>query len=199
MTSYITVEDLQTDSPSIEWPGTYDKLVTELIVQASRWIDKETMRKEGAYKVSTASARYYDGNGLPWIRVDEMAEAPTAVAVNENADMATYTAWSASDYFLTPYNFPPYTKLHIDSLNGTKSIFYRYPKAVKVTAKFGYSTEVPALIKRACIIQVTRWLLRAQQGYQDVGAITELAQLNYVSELDPDVKLIILQFTPEAI
>ena len=82
-------------------------------------------------------------------------------------------------------------RLDVDLMNGDKAIWYRFPKSVRITAKWGYSTTPPQEIRQATIIQVTRWFKRAQQAYQDTGAILELGQLRYVRELDPDVSLII--------
>ena len=191
MTSYISVEDMKQDQVDVNWSGALDLLATNLIKQASRLIDEATFVDEGAYKVETATTRYFDGSGKRELRIDPIAETPDSVEVNESADMSTYVAWASTDYYVWPYNKTPYRKLVIDALNGTKAVWFKYPRAVKVTAKFGFSTTPPELVKRAVTTQATRWLMRAQQGYQDVGAIEEIGQLRYVKQLDPDVQAIL--------
>ena len=79
----------------------------------------------------------------------------------------------------------------MDTINGTKEMWYDYPKAVKVIGKFGFSAAAPSEIVQATIIQVMRWFKRGQQAYQDTGAIVELAQLRYVRKLDPDVETLL--------
>lgn len=138
---------------------------------------------------------YYGGDQL-WI--GELATAPTAVAVAETgiADSSlntggTYTPWNASDYYLWPYNAAdlgiPFMRLDINRLSGTKFIWYTYPKAVKITGKFGYSTTVPDDIKEATITQVVRWFKRSQQAFTDVGINVALGETVYRQALDPQV------------
>ena len=61
---------------------------------------------------------------------------------------------------LWPYNAldngEPYTRLVIDNLNGSKSVWYEYPKSVKIVGKFGYSAAPPDDVVQATIIQAAR-------------------------------------------
>ena len=194
MTDYVSVDDIMAEMPDTSWTGKYHETLDNLVTRASRLIDRLTGREDGAYGISTATARTFDGSGLSMQWVDEMAAAPTLVEVDETGAFA-YVTWAASDYLLWPYNAAaqsrPYLRLDVDLMNGDKAIWYRFPKSVRITAKWGYSTTPPQEIRQATIIQVTRWFKRAQQAYQVTGAILELGQLRYVRELDPDVSLII--------
>jgi hypothetical protein len=202
MTDYCDVADVTGMMPDTDFGNTYHALMAALITRASRLIDKATGREDGAYEAATATIRYFDGSGGREMWVNEMAAAPTAVAVDEVGDF-TYTAWASSDYLLWPYNAAamgrPYQRLDIDQLNGDKVLWYRFPKSVKITAKWGYSTTVPEDIKQAVVIQVIRWFKRSQQSYQDAGAIVDLGQLRYVKQLDPDVQLIISHYMRTAV
>lgn len=195
MTAYITVEEVMAEMPDVDWSGKYREVLAGLVTRASRAIDRLTGREEGAYKVGTATVRYFDGSGgiLQW--VDEMAAAPTAVAVSEDGSVTTYTAWASTDYTVWPYNAAaqgrPYSRLDVDQLNGNHALFYAFPRSVKVTARWGYSTAVPGDVQQAVIVQTVRWFKRAQQAFQDTGAIFELGQLRYVKQVDPDVALIV--------
>ena len=194
MTSYVTADEVRETMPDTEWTAAYTPALEALIERASRLIDRATGRHDGAYAADTATVRYFDGSGKREQWVDEMAAAPAAVTVDEGG-AGTYTTWASTDYILWPYNAAdegkPYRRLDVDQLNGDKAVWYRFPRSVKVTAKWGYSTEAPADIKAAVIIQTVRWFKRAQQSYQDVGAIVELGQLRFVRQLDPDVEFVI--------
>ena len=76
----------------------------------------------------------------------------------------------------------------MNTITGNYSYWTNSRRAIKVTAKFGYSVSVPNDVKDACLVQSIRRFKRAQQAFQDVGAISELNQLRYVKSLDPDVK-----------
>jgi hypothetical protein len=194
MTDYTTVEAIQGEMPDVEWSGKYNEQIALLITRASRLVDRYTGRGEGAFAVETATVRYFDGSGKRFQWVDEMAAAPTTVAVSDTGAL-TYTTWAATDYMLWPYNAAtlgrPYIRLDIDQLNGNYAVWWKFPQSVKITAKWGYSTDVPAHVDQAVVIQTVRWFKRAQQGFQDVGAVFELGQLRYVKQLDPDVQLIL--------
>lgn len=194
MTAYLTTVELMDEMPDVEWSGKYEPLLEGLILRASRLIDRITGREEGAYQVAAATTRTFDGSGQRFQWVDEMAEAPTAVAVDESGTLS-YTAWAGSDYMAWPYNAAakglPYLRLDIDQLNGTKVAWWSFPRSVRVTAKWGYSVAVPSAVQQAVIVQTVRWFKRGQQAFQDAGAIFELGQLRYVKQLDPDVALIV--------
>lgn len=195
MTAYLTTAELMDEMPDTDWSGKYEPLLEGLILRASRLIDRITGREEGAYMVEEATVRYFDGSGCGFQWVDEMAEAPTTVAVSETGSVTSYTSWASSDYMLWPYNAAaqgrPYTRIDVDQLNGGHALFYRFPKSVKVTAKWGYSTAVPEDVQQAVIVQTVRWFKRGQQAFQDAGAIFELGQLRYVKQIDPDVAVIV--------
>lgn len=184
----------------------YDSLLDSLCSAASRAVDYHTGRKPGAYYVTTESTLYFDGSGHRTQAIYEFCAAPSLVAVAETgkADTSptstdgTYTTWASTDYFLYPYNAPetgkPYTQLHVNLLTGTKVIFYRFPKSVKVTAKFGYSTDVPAPVYQACLAYAVHEWKRAIQNYGDMSAIPELGQLMFSQALPPEASLIIERY-----
>ena len=194
---YCTAAEIKAAMPDGNWGTSYDTLLSILAARASRTIDRYTARKPGAYKVDADVTRYYDGSGEAEQLIGELAAAPTSVAVAEGGDIKTptYTLWASTDYMLWPYNAldrgEPYTRLVIDNLNGSKSVWYEYPKSVKIVGKFGYSAAPPDDVVQATIIQAARWFKRGQQAFQDTGAIVELGQLTYTKALDPDVALLI--------
>jgi hypothetical protein len=200
---YITVAEIKEAVPDTGLSGvnTYDAFLAKLATRASRCIDTFAGRKPGAFYVSTDVIQYFDGSAHVELWVGELAAAPTTVEVLE--DGINYTAWAATDYMLWPYNAAdegiPYLRLDIDLFNGTKAQWYRFPRSVKITGKFGYSTTVPDDIKQMAVIQAVRWFKRGQQGFRDVSANAELGQLMYAQKLDPDLAALLPHYERVAI
>jgi len=192
---YCTNTEIKAAMPDGNWGSSYDTLLTALATRASRALDGLLKRMPGAFYVSADATYYFTGSGDAELWIGELAAAPTSVAVAESGDITSYTAWAATDYHLWPYNAlsegMPYQRLDIDLLNGTKALWYAYPKAVKIVGKFGFSAAIPDEIKEAAIIQASRWFKRGQQAYADTGAITELGQLHYTKQIDPDIAAIL--------
>lgn len=204
--SYSTAADVIALMPdnSAAFGTSLNTVLNTLIVQASRMIDAHLARKPGAFAVGDATTRYFDGSGKRTLWIGELAAVPSAVAVAETGQIdhsggtgGTYTAWAASDFLVAPYNAfedgQPIHWLEIDLLNGSKAVWYAFPKAVKITGLFGFAStaNTPDEIHHATAVQALRWFKRAQQAYRDLGAAPELGQLNFVKELDPEVKVIL--------
>jgi len=189
--NYCTSTEVKAVMPDTTWGSTYDAMLTTLCSRASRLIDGLLKRNAGAFYVTADSTLYLDGAGERELWTPELAAAPTSVSVSSNGSLTVYTAWAATDYICWPYNWQamgvPITRLDIDSVNGTQTGWWDYPKSVKIVGRLGFSITVPDEIKQAAIIQTTRWFKRGQQAYKDVGAIAELGQLQYVQKLDPDI------------
>jgi hypothetical protein len=201
---YCTIAEVKAVMPDVTWSTAYDALLTTLVTRASRMFDRHVKRWPGYFAASADEIRYFDGVPNDCLMTDEMAAAPTSVAVAESGVVDTaggsggsYTTWSPTDYRPWPYNAlltkEPYRMLIVDQLNGSKSTWYAYPKGVKITGKFGYSTSanLPDEVKQAAIVQTVRWLKRGQQAFQDAGAIVELGQLTYVQKVDPDIAVVL--------
>lgn len=204
--SYSTAGNIKALMPdnTTAFGTSHDALFATLITQASRAIDAYLAREPGAFKVGDVSTRYFDGSGQKSLFIGELAAVPTAIAVAETGDIdnaggsgGTYTAWATSDYYVEPLNRlaqkRPIHWLTIDMLNGSKAIWYRFPKAVKVTGYFGYATtaNVPDEIVHATNVQVVRWWKRATQAYADASAAPEIGQMQFLKQLDPEVELIL--------
>lgn len=204
MADYCTTTDLQSDIPDSPLATSTDAgLITALgnmITAASRLIDMEVGRWPNYfYPTSDDATRYFDGSGEREQEIDE-AVSITSVSVAESGGVAAsdYTAYTLNtDYILWPYNSIPTRKLILlDESN--KSGWVKYRKCVKVIGIFGYSLTPPEDIKRACMIQSWRWYMRAKQNWQDAGVNSQMAQVYYLQELDPDVKLIVAHYRLES-
>lgn len=179
------------------FPSSLDGLLGDMIEQASRLIDSFKSVEPGAYKTADVAAdetRYYFGTGLPDQPID-FTTSITTVAVEETDN--TYTTWTVDvDFYTLPYNAAligePIRRLEIVPKTGTtKSVWTYGPKRVRVVGKFGVSVNPPADIARACLIQSQRWYHRAVQGWHDTGATSELGQLTFTQQLDPDIKTLL--------
>ncbi len=194
---YCLPDDIRDAMPGAEISPTADRLLTKLITRASRLIDGYFMRPVGAFFIADDTTRYYDGSGSDILWIDELAAAPTSVAVAEVGDITNYLTYASTEYLLWPYNAlvdgMPYLRLDLNLLYGSKFVWYKFPKSVKIVGKFGFSVAVPDEIAEAVIIQSVRWYKRGQQAFQDTGAIVDLSQLKFVKELDPDVKTLLDQ------
>lgn len=202
---YCTFAELQADVPDSPLSTTtdagFETAITGMITDASRLIDNEVGRWSGFFYPSTdLETRYFDGSGETEIRIDEMVSIDSvSVAESGGTGAGDYTALVENeDFYTSPYNKLPIKKLVID-WNGSKHVWSRYRRAVKVTGVFGWSTTPPDEIKRACKIQALRWFMRAKQGYQDAGANVEIGQMTYVKELDPDIKRLLMHYRAELV
>jgi len=200
--SYTDITSLKLLFPSNEFGAKYDPLFDYVIEAESRKIDMHFRRKPGAFKVETDTTRYFNGNGKSelWFRGlnPELAAVPTTVSCAESGQVdtmagsgGTYTAWAATDYYLEPENALedglPFLKMLVNVHTGSKSYFPPYPRSVKITGRWGFSTSVPSEIQQATQILAVRFFKRAQQAFADAGAINEFVKMQYVREIDPDV------------
>lgn len=191
---YITKADIKAAMPDGNWGTTYDSELDRLSTAASRAVDRACNREDGFFKVTDDSTRFFTGDGCSELWVDPFY-AITELATDD-AWSGTYTPWSVNDYFTYPYNAAqrqePYRKLEINQL-GSNRLYYwpRFPRSVRMIAKFGFAATPPALIVQASIIQATRWWKRQTQAFSDVSAVLELGQVVFTKKLDPDLEQIV--------
>ncbi len=171
--------------------NTDNTIIEVLAKNASRAIDRFTKVEQGYWNSDADELRTFDGSGERKQLMGHMAAAPTVVEVAEGGDLAVYTTWAATDFLTFPYNAllegEPIRRLDIDQLNGTKTIWFRFPRSVRITGKFGGATVRPDDINQAAVMQVIRWIKRLQQGMQDTGGILELGQMTFTKNIDPEI------------
>ena len=168
----------------------HEDALWDMCVEASRLIDDEKQLESGSYNATASAARYFYGNGRERLAID-CAVSISEVAVEETD--GTYTVWASTDYFTWPYSGnEAIRRLDVnDKSDGSKSVWTRGPKRVKVTAVWGVSATPPSVIVRACKTQVARWYKRAMTGWQDAGGMAEMGTLTYTKSLDPLVQEIL--------
>jgi hypothetical protein len=179
--------------------------------------------EDGFVAIAVATARYYHGKGEPHLLIDECIEITEVAVKDSATETtytawSTPTTMMAGDGDWIPYaGVPsrpyfgrlPYTALMTDP-NGTYCVFtsgtfahrggfrpssttWRNVPTVKVTAKWGYATVVPAVIKQACIFQAARWYKRGSAGGADAMASGEMGTLLYVKALDPAIQMLLVE------
>ena len=189
---YVEPEELKA---TLELLGTSyaDLDVRRSVVAASRAIDEICGRR--FWLDSDANhVRYYQGCG-DRVWVDDIVEV-TSVEVDTNGDGSFGSAWTENDdYLLAPLNAAadgwPWTRLEVHPNSG--SYFPHYPRSVKVTGQFGWST-VPEAIKAATGILAERVMVRMRQaplGVQQFGLDGEAVQ---IARTDPDVAMLVAPY-----
>ena len=104
---------------------------------------------------TTASIRIYDGDGTHVLLIDDCVELEKIELGDPNA---TKEELNSDFYHIYPYNETPKTRVYYDG------IFSRIRAGVDVTAKWGYSVEVPADTKLASTILVSLIIEEAHQS-----------------------------------
>ena len=124
--------------------SSFDTQITAWINSAETYINNYVGRPNG-FEEATATAKYYDGNGLREIDIDENVEVTIVQILEANSDDVewTLTEGQENDYITYPYNDTPIYKI---TLVNTASVgaFYKGKKRIKITAKWGYKSSIPA-------------------------------------------------------
>lgn len=124
------------------------------------------MAGDGDWIQFTGDPQWPDFNSLPI----------TALMVDPNGDQSQFT----SGLFTGLAGFP--------RRRGSLS---RQVPTIRITARWGYSDDIPADIKEACIMQSMIWFKRQQGSMASALASTELGDLELFRTLDPAVELIL--------
>jgi hypothetical protein len=202
MAMYVTVAQVKADMPDSALYNSvdYDQALEEMVTNASRLIDREVGGWPDYFYASTSETRYFDGSGEAEQWIDPMTTLTTLqVAESGGRAASDYTTWTINtDFYVWPYNYSaisqPIQMLVVDNDSGSKGVFNRSRKSIKLTGVFGYSATPPEAIRQACKIQCLRWFMRAKQGFQDTSASVAIGELLYTQELDPDVKRLLASY-----
>jgi hypothetical protein len=131
--------------------ASYDDYLDEIIASVEQTIDEITGRNFLAD--SEASIRYFDGNGERKLVIDDAIEV-TEVANGQDDYGGTFRIVAATGperYFLEPANHQA-LKIPATTIFLAGDVFTPGRQNIRVTAKWGYSAEVPAAIKRAATV-----------------------------------------------
>ncbi len=113
----------------------------------------------------------------------------TTLKTDEDGDRTFETEWSADrDYYLLPYDGPPYSEVQVDLTNG----LYNFPagqRTVELDGKWGESQAVPGPIRRATMILALRYFERPKQRLAMIEGSERAVK---IADADPDVYRILV-------
>lgn len=187
----------------------HDSVLTLLLTAASAAIDGFCNRQRDGFQAeSTASERIYPGSGENYQWIHECVEI-VSVEVKTSPSSESYVLWPSSDWmgFTGEPTYPDFNGPRFDGIMSVSSKKFTLGElggsefsngsitkvpTVKVTAKWGYSLELPSLIKQATILQASRWFKRGQAFWSDATANADLGMMMYRKDLDPDLKMMLV-------
>lgn len=176
--------------------ATEDAELEAAIAAASRAIDAYCGRQFG--QADEPVARIYPATETAASRTgitidDLMTTEALEIDVDEADDGAFSTAFALDTAArLWPWNAAadgrPWTELRVIG----SSRFPRRARAVRITAQWGW-TEIPELVKRACLLQTIRLFKRPDAPFGVAGS-PEIGgePLRLLARLDPDVELLLV-------
>lgn len=153
MRKYTSKQDIENYN-LIDIDGAFESQIENWIEAMSSYIEKQTNRKFIAD--DEASSRYYDGNGLQYLIIDDCVEV-TKVEVGSDiwGDNFYEVDDSGTDRY---YTFPTNNEgeeLPIRKIGLRSRIWIKGHGNNRITAKWGYSASVPEDIKFAATIFVS--------------------------------------------
>lgn len=174
-----------------------DDALAVALEAASRAIDQATNRQFGV--VDSPVTNFYtdactvleNRRALP---IDDLMNTSGLTVKFDSTGLGAYTETvvSGTDFDLWPWNAVvngvPYTHL----VMRPQSTFWLpgWTRAVSVTATFGWS-DVPAVVKQACLITAARLFVRRDSAYGVAGSPDMGSQIRLLSSLDPDVQVLL--------
>ncbi len=157
------------------------------------WLDVTSEVGGGVYRYSlrTGTAGDVFSSGLTigstgdWIAFTGDPDEPdfdslphTALLIDTNGDYEYFISGSVSRWDGRDYRRGMRRR--------GRSILANQP-TVRVTARWGYADSVPADISQASVMLAARFFKRLEGSMSDSLASTELGQLQFVQQMDPDV------------
>lgn len=169
-----------------------DALLSDAIAEASRLIDRHCGLPDGAFG-PRRQVRYFDAAQRDVLALPPLVEL-VSLSTDSDGDGVYETSWAAGDYYLYPRNAAldgdPYRELRVNRTLGG----YTLPSgqsAVQIDGVWGRA-EVPALIRRACILQASRWFKRNEAVFGVLASMNEAGvSQRTLGRLDPDVAAIL--------
>jgi hypothetical protein len=189
---YATLAELRARLGITDGSDTTDDAVIEAVIEAvSREIDKYCGRR--FYVTDSDETRYFTAEFSDVLFAGDIVSI-SSLQSDEDGDRTYEETWATTDYDLLPFNAAldnePYTRLGITP-DGDYA-FPTIPKAVKIVGKWGWPA-VPDAINEACLLQSIRIFKRKDAPFGVVGS-ADLGQLQVISRIDPDVKMLLDQY-----
>lgn len=169
-----------------------DDEIGRCITAASRLFDRLTRRDDNAF-VSTSGTKYLTPARADRLWVPDLLSI-TTLKTDDNADGTYETTWAATDYFLWPYDGPPYKRVEVAVSTGD----YSFPvaqRSVEIVGAWGRTATVPDDVARAVILLAHRLYNRPKTPEGVVGSPER--GFVHIADLDPDVATIVTRYMNE--
>jgi hypothetical protein len=179
--SYASLEELR-DRLRITSPDdtAEDSEMLDRLAAASRRVDRDTGRRHGFWADKTATARTYRPTHEELLIVDDMAVAPTSVAVGSGS---SFTTIASTAYDFIPENaLADNRALEVIRLNSGVWPCDELTR-VRVTARWGWPS-IPDEIHEATLLLAAR-LFRRKDSPEGVRGFSDLGVIR-VGRYDPD-------------
>jgi hypothetical protein len=206
-TSYGTVAQLAARTNLLGALTIAQELTMEEILEAaSRTIDRFCKRDEEFGSSSVSSIKYFTADGKSYLRIPTFLEIDE-IAVKASITATEFTVWTKESSYLagdgdwyaahgdpTNPSFEPPGDLIMVSPMGSYSVFPDGEGApvIKVTAVWGFSDQVPADIREACLMQAARWIKQFQGSMSTELGSVDLGAIQYRRRLSSDVCQILI-------
>lgn len=186
--SYVTLAEFKATNNIPAADDSRDIEIQMALDAAVEAVNNTCNRRDGFLAPAVATAKQVGGTGKEYAYCDEFAAA-TLVEVRQSG---VYVALGSDDWLpfagdaLEPvYDDPPYAGILL--VSGSFPSADRLPQ-IRITARWGYSLTVPAVIKMATIAQAGRWFKRAETAWSDTTADENTGEKSYRQAVDPDIK-----------
>ena len=151
MKGYCTSEDIEAYTLT-DILDSFEPNVEKWIGAMEEFIDQETGRSFIADE--TAVSRFFDGDGDSEFFTDENIEIEF-VKIYDSEDTLEYTLLDGVHILSHPYNEKPIRKIFAKPNNALNfSTFPRGLRNIEISAKWGFSENVPEQIRQACTVLV---------------------------------------------
>ena len=168
-----------------------DADVAVAVESASRGID-ELCERRFWLDADALQVRYYDAISRDLVRIDDLVTL-TSLVTDPGGDGTFEETWTVNtDYILTPMNAAadgrPYETITRHP-SGDYLFPVLYPRAIKVTGKFGWSAIPPAIVEATTIL-AARLLKRSREAPFGITGMGLDGGAVHIARTDPDIKFL---------
>lgn len=166
----------------VDWDNTLDSFIESLIKSAQDYVENycggESFDKRVFNHDGTEETREYDGTGEPTLYIDDARDiSKVDIEYGPQDQVEEYKAYPLNETVKTRIKMKQYNK-DLNVLNSRRRLYAEeglmWPRGegnIHVTAKFGYSEDVPDLIN-ICTARIVSGLIQENIGDNDVQRVT---------------------------
>lgn len=186
-TAYATLSVLKArlDIPTTDTAN--DNYLTAIIDAASRAIDD--FAGFHIYVDATDTVRYFRARNAFTCYIDNLVSI-TELATDPTGDRTYSDVWSPTDYDLQPDNPHEAPYQWIIRTPNSAYAFPPWPRSVRITGKFGWSSTIPPQVTEACLLMAAQIWLRKDKPFGVAGGDEVMLSANLQSIMFNDLHII---------